>query len=58
MNVSLLVANLISPTNSAMMNVDVWPFMSVWDVSLYTRHNITAKENKVLLRKLMDDIDA
>ncbi|KAG9398156.1 hypothetical protein AC1031_014955 [Aphanomyces cochlioides] len=58
MDISPLVANLISPSYSIMAGIDPGPTMAAWDVSLYTGFNTTAHENEVLLRRLIDQVDS
>ncbi|CAK4632910.1 unnamed protein product [Aphanomyces euteiches] len=41
-----------------MSKYDSGPSMATWDVSLYTGYNTTASQNAVLMRRLIDKIDA
>ncbi|CAK4281207.1 unnamed protein product [Aphanomyces euteiches] len=58
MDISPLVANLISPSYSIMAGIDPGPTMAAWDVSLYTGYNTTAHENEIVLRRLIDQVDS
>ncbi|CAK4083282.1 unnamed protein product [Aphanomyces euteiches] len=56
-NVPVLVSKLLTVVFCVMTKHDNGPSMAVWDVSLYTGYNTTAKENEIMLRNLINQID-
>ncbi|CAK5002807.1 unnamed protein product, partial [Aphanomyces euteiches] len=46
------------PAHDGVLRHVLEPSLAIWDVSLYTGYNTTAAENEVLMRRLVDRIDA
>ncbi|KAH9095028.1 hypothetical protein LEN26_017959 [Aphanomyces euteiches] len=57
-DVSVLMKNLLTMVFCVMSLNTLGPSLAIWDVSLYTGYNTTAAKNEVLMRRLVDRIDA
>ncbi|CAK4281199.1 unnamed protein product [Aphanomyces euteiches] len=58
LDMTVLVANLVSPSYNVLTGIDSGPTMAAWDVSLYTGYNTTAHENELFLRSVIDQVDS